>query len=107
MERQLDIKIFKSFEQKQFVARHLPSDKKTLELIYCAPREESWTDFFTRPGNEWDPKTFHEKCDGKGPTLIIAKSSAGYLCGGYTSVPWGTGGVSKSDTSAFLFSLTG
>lgn len=38
--------------------------------------------------NGWDPKTFHEICDGKGATFCLFLSSKGYLSGGFTSVPW-------------------
>jgi len=35
----------------------------------------------------------HRMCNGKGPTVTVAKSSDGYIFGGYTDVSWGGGGV--------------
>ena len=32
--------------------------------------------------------SFHEYCDDKGPTLIIIKSSEGWILGGYTTQSW-------------------
>ena len=31
---------------------------------------------------------FHQKCDDKGETLTIAKSSYNKIFGGYTDIPW-------------------
>ena len=33
-------------------------------------------------------KSFHNYCDDKGPTLIIIKSSGGWIFGGYTTQSW-------------------
>ena len=37
---------------------------------------------------EFTAKSFHNACDGHGPTLTIIKSKYGNIFGGYTSVPW-------------------
>ena len=49
---------------------------------------------------------FHSLCDQKGPTMTIILSNNNYLFGGYTSISWTSDGNNKSDTTAFLFSLT-
>lgn len=33
-------------------------------------------------------KNFHNKCDYKGETLSIIKSTKGYIFGGYTKINW-------------------
>ena len=33
-------------------------------------------------------KSFHEYCNDKGPTLIVIKSSGGWIFGGYTTQSW-------------------
>ena len=38
-------------------------------------------------------KSFHEYCDDKGPTLIIIKSSEGWIFGGYTTQSWSGDGI--------------
>ena len=36
----------------------------------------------------WAARTFHSRCDGKGPTVTIIRVGR-YIFGGYTSVSWG------------------
>ena len=49
--------------------------------------------------------TFHSKCDGKGPTIVIIQTTAGYKFGGYTSINWDTSSSYKKDELAFIFNL--
>jgi hypothetical protein len=50
---------------------------------------------------------FHLRCDGKGPTLVIFKTTKGRICGGYTEEVWETPLTNKwkQDSKAFLFSI--
>ena len=49
---------------------------------------------------------FHQKCDDKGTTIVLVKTSSNIRFGGYTSKSWGSSsGAYVGDTSAFLFSL--
>ncbi|KAK6183343.1 hypothetical protein SNE40_010843 [Patella caerulea] len=55
------------------------------------------------------PEIFHQKCDNKGPTVVIGYNTNGCVFGGYTSVDWepctcGTA-QTKQDGKAFLFGL--
>ena len=63
----------------------------------------------TRDG--FDPANFHQKCDGKGPTVVIAKSAGGHIFGGYTKAAWFTPsfgvGEFRSCRDSFLFRLSG
>jgi len=54
----------------------------------------------------FDGATFHRLCDGKSNTVTVIKNTNGFIFGGFTSVPWGSGGINKLDHLAFLFSLT-
>ena len=36
----------------------------------------------------YSAKSFHEYCDNKGPTLMVVKSSGGWIFGGYTTESW-------------------
>ncbi len=38
--------------------------------------------------DEYSGRSFHEFCDDKGPTLVIIKSSGGWIFGGYTTQSW-------------------
>ena len=58
----------------------------------------------TRDGNSFD--TFHELCDNQGPTLVLIKSTEGFIIGGYTPLDWDKCSKWKCDSNTFLFSLT-
>jgi hypothetical protein len=55
----------------------------------------------TRDGED----NFHTICDNKGPTVVVI-SANGHVFGGYVSVDWDSTGSFKTDTKAFVFSLT-
>ena len=61
-------------------------------------------------------QSFHEYCDDKGPTLVIIKSSGGWIFGGYTTQSWSGWCIyyaiiywlligCKNDDKAFIFTL--
>ena len=43
--------------------------------------------------HEYTGESFHECCDNKGPTLIVIKSSGGWIFGGYTTQSWSGDGM--------------
>src|SRR5207248_10896273 len=50
---------------------------------------------------------FHEKCDNKGATIVIAKiKNSEQIFGGYSSLFWDKSGVYKSADDSFIFSFT-
>lgn len=51
---------------------------------------------------------FHSRCDGRGPSFLVAKTRDGVVFGGYRSLPWTSSGTCgyRDDPTAFLFSLT-
>jgi hypothetical protein len=78
----------------EFVGQqYLPSN-----LLYKASRDG------------WFANVFHERCDDKGATLVIAKSEYGNIFGGFSKMDWGGKHISFkgfiTDPNAFLFSLT-
>ncbi|CEO96567.1 BTB domain-containing protein [Plasmodiophora brassicae] len=66
----------------------------TFRVIYRASRDG----FFAR--------SFHDKCDGKGPTVVLVRSTNGYVFGGFNANSWASYGSSSSRHN-FLFALTG
>ncbi len=54
----------------------------------------------------FDALTFHRLCDGQANTVTVIKNTNGFIFGGYTSIPWSSSGGYKTDSTAFLFSLT-
>uniref|UniRef100_A0A8C2IN27 TLDc domain-containing protein n=1 Tax=Cyprinus carpio TaxID=7962 RepID=A0A8C2IN27_CYPCA len=55
----------------------------------------------------YQASAFHQKCDGQGPTLLVAYNSSGYIFGGYTSVEYDQSGQQITDEDIFLFSFQG
>jgi len=87
-------KTLKEDAHRSYLADVLPEDATGLELLYRGSE------------HGWDPKDFHERCNGKGRTLSIFESSKACLAAGYTSLPWRSYGFNKEDSSAFLCALT-
>ena len=67
---------------------------KKMNLIYRASRDGFLS------------KNFHEKCDHKGPTVVLYKSDKGYIFGGYASIPWTSEGNYHKAPDCFIFTLT-
>ncbi|CAG8752755.1 15694_t:CDS:2 [Gigaspora margarita] len=50
---------------------------------------------------------FHQRCDEKGATLVVAKiQNSNQLIGGYSPIDWDTSNQNKSSTDSFVFSLS-
>ena len=47
-----------------------------------------WKLLYRASEHEYTAKSFHECCDDKEPTLIVIKSSGGWIFGGYTTQSW-------------------
>ena len=47
-----------------------------------------WRLLYRASEHQYTSKSFHECCDDKGPTLVIIKSSGGWIFGGYTTQSW-------------------
>ena len=47
-----------------------------------------WKLLYRSSEHEYSAKSFHKYCDDKGPTLIVIKSSGGWIFGGYTTQSW-------------------
>ena len=50
---------------------------------------------------------FHSKCDDKGCTLAVIKTTCGKVFGGYSNTAWSSSGIYKGANKAFLFALSG
>ncbi|CAE7510869.1 KCTD12 [Symbiodinium necroappetens] len=49
----------------------------------------------------------HQKCDGHGPTVVVARSAGGHLFGGYAETAWDCSNTYKACQESFLFRLAG
>ena len=47
-----------------------------------------WKLIYRASVHEYTASSFHEYCDDKGPTLIVIKSTEGWIFGGYTTQSW-------------------
>lgn len=50
------------------------------------------------------PEVFHQRCDNKGPTLVLVKSGT-YIGGGVTDASWTSSNTVKESPNAYVFSL--
>ena len=54
----------------------------------------NWRLIYRASEHGYTAKSFHECCDDvNGPTLVIIKSSGGWIFGGYTTQSWSGGGI--------------
>ena len=72
----------------------LPNKPSNINLLFDTQRDGD------------SSSTFHDKCDGKSPTLVVIKSKNDYVFGGYATSPWianNDGNISAPNS--FIFSL--
>lgn len=72
-----DSAILTSYPDRQSVLGFLPPSA-------CG----SSTLLFRGSRDGWKTKTFHEKCAGPSPTLVLLQTEDGYVFGGFTTHPW-------------------
>jgi hypothetical protein len=70
-------------------------DGRSFELLYRASRDG------------WTSGDFHRFCDNRGPTLVVVRSSNGFVFGGYAAAAWNTNGAyfQSSGNASFVFTL--
>ena len=51
----------------------------------------------------WSPEAFHRKVDGKGASIVVAKTSEGKIVGGYNPKGWASMGGARPSVASFLF----
>ena len=56
-----------------------------------------WKLIYRASEHGYTAKSFHEYCDDKGPTLIVIKSSGGWIFGGYTTQSWSGNSIYYDD----------
>ncbi len=63
-------------------------NKDYYSYIYEWTRYDKWKLIYRASEHDYTAQSFHECCDDKGPTLIVIKSSEGWIFGGYTTQSW-------------------
>ena len=66
-------------------------DKKYDSYLREWAGDYKWKLLYRASENGYTAQSFHECCNDKGPTLIVIKSSGGWIFGGYTSQSWNGG----------------
>ena len=90
-----DSLILTTEEYKEKMLNFLDEKIEGTELIYRGTRDGDLA------------KTFHEKCDNKGPTIVLCKEISGQIFGGFTKAEWDSKPQHpKADKDAFIFSIT-
>ena len=84
-----------SQRKNEFIQKILEwSGYKKMELIYRGSRDGTKS------------KNFHDKCDNKGPTIVLCKNDKGNIFGGYCPIHWKSEGGFQSNSESFIFTLT-
>eukprot|EP00117_Sycon_ciliatum_P011947 scpid50049/ scgid13206/ BTB/POZ domain-containing protein 19 len=87
--------------QQRMRYQHLIND-------WCGCSGQQWQCLYRGTRDGFSAKSFHRKCDNKGPTLVLVKSTDNSLFGGYAEQSW-TSQPSKGrfvkSTRSFLFTL--
>lgn len=68
-------------------------------------KKQKWTLLYKASRDGFDAKIFHEKCDDKGPTIVVCCTADGYIFGGYNNHSWTSKQCWIASKDAFLFSL--
>ena len=63
-------------------------DKKYDSYLRKWAGNYQWRLLYRASEHEYSGKSFHKCCDDKGPTLIVIKSSEGWIFGGYATQSW-------------------
>lgn len=85
---------------------HLTMEQKQkLNEFYGKP-DQLWKLIYKATRDGFEGKTFHRLCDNQGPTMVIIRSTGGYVFGGYASQSWNSNGSYINAQDSFLFLLT-
>ena len=77
------------------------------ETMPSSDQELSLRLLFRASKDGFSPQVFHQKCDGHGPTVVVARSAGGHIFGGYTEASWACHGNYTPCRESFLFHLAG
>ena len=78
-----------------YILKNTAYDDKLREWL---GNDYKWKLIYRSSEHGYTGKSFHEYCNDKGPTLVIIKSSEGWIFGGYTTKSWSGDGIYCYDT---------
>ncbi|CAF3401519.1 unnamed protein product [Rotaria socialis] len=98
--------------ERQMKAALFPDDTLlTIELMqklneFYGKANQMWALIYKATRDGFEAATFHRLCDDQDPTIVIIRSSDGYLFGGYAAQSWNSAGNYINAINSFLFLLT-
>jgi len=84
---------------------HLTLKYEFPQLIKWLPDLTGLSLLFRAKEHGFTLKAFHDKCDMKGPTLIVFKTASDRIIGGCNFIEWGSFNGYVTDKDAFLFNI--
>ncbi|XP_048578204.1 tripartite motif-containing protein 45-like isoform X2 [Nematostella vectensis] len=76
-----------------------------LQPVQQSPKSR-WVSCFSAKRDGWAASTFHEKCNGKAPNIVLVSVGGRYVFGGYSEVAWTMSDRGwQSSSRSFLFTL--
>jgi hypothetical protein len=92
-----------------FKGQILTNERQMSELIdLCefSPNDK-WSLLYRATRDGFDSDDFHSRCDSHSNTLTILRAKGSeFIFGGFTTAAWDSSSFCKSDSNAFIFSLT-
>jgi len=68
-------------------------------------KKKKWALAYSATRDGFSASTFHKLCDSRGPSVTVARTTDGFIFGGYNSSSWSSTTCWKAATDTFLFSL--
>ena len=86
-----EIKFILFLDFRSDIIGHIPTYKERLEswLTSVNFQGKLWKPCYSDARDGWDSNVFHKNCDGKGPTLTIARFN-NTIFGGFADHSWGS-----------------
>ena len=80
------------FQNSSYIINSLNDEQRTALLSLLPPQDIffNWVQLYSNNSHGWSSSYFHQCCDNKGPTVIIAKAGNN-IFGGYAEVSWNSG----------------
>jgi hypothetical protein len=79
--------------------------KQTLLQWQSLPSKKKWIMQYKGTRDGFMARIFHELCDNKGPTIVVCRTTEGYVFGGYNSQHWTSKNCWQAASDTFIFSL--
>ena len=85
------------------------ADKQLLRPLLASTWLEARPLALAYDANEhgWDARAFHDRVDGRGPAIVLARSQGGAVVGGFNPKGWVGLGEFRGSLGAFLFTFPG